>query len=124
MGGEQGPWSQARSFELRPEPPVPSPQAQAENGKLLLTWEKGTPGQKYHVQVATDPSFGKLLVDRLIDQPRLSLEQPKEPIHFRVKVVDSDGFEGAWSPVQTIYPPPEPWYLFGVPAALIMLLAL
>ncbi len=123
-GGEQGPWSQARGFELRPEPPVPSPQAQRGNGKLLLTWEKGAPGQKYHVQVATDPTFGELLVDRLIDRPRLSLEQPKVPIHFRVKVVDSDGFEGAWSPVQTIHPPPEPWYLFGVPAALIMLLAL
>ncbi len=124
VADEQGPWSLVRRFELRPEPPVPTPQAKSEGDRLQLAWEKGAPGQKYQVQLARDPAFQDLLLDRLLEEPRLSLKQPEEAVHFRVRVVDADGYQGAWSPVQTIHPPPEPWYLFGVPAALILLLAL
>ncbi|WP_293653193.1 hypothetical protein [Thiolapillus sp.] len=41
-----------------------------------------------------------------------------------MRVIDDDGYAGAWSPAQTVFPEPEPWYLFGIPAIAIILLAL
>ena len=122
--GEQGPWGKAQRFELKPEPKVPQVGVATDKNQMQLHWQPGEQGQRYHLQIAEDKAFGDLLVDELLTEPRWLSPRADSPVYFRVRIIDSDGYAGAWSPVQTIFPEPEPWYVFGIPAIAIILLAL
>ena len=76
------------------------------------------------MQMAEDEAFTEGVVEQVFEEPRWSMERPTVPVYFRVRTIDTDGYEGAWGAVQKVFPPPEPWYLFGIPAIFIMLLAL
>ncbi|WP_419613058.1 hypothetical protein, partial [Thiolapillus sp.] len=65
-----------------------------------------------------------VLRTQIFTESRWSSPRYPSPVHFRVRVIDDDGYAGAWSPAQTVFPEPEPWYLFGIPAIAIILLAL
>ena len=123
-GDEQGPWGEVKRFQLKPELQVPEVSISADKDRLQLYWPAGSPGQRYHLQVAEDQAFHTLLFDELLKEPRWSSSRPASPVHFRVQIIDDDGYAGAWSPAQTVFPEPEPWYWFGVPAIAIILLAL
>ncbi|WP_419616060.1 hypothetical protein, partial [Thiolapillus sp.] len=96
----------------------------ADKDKLQLYWQPGRPGQHYRLQIAEDEGFQTILVDEVLSESRWSSPRYPSPVHFRVRVIDDDGYAGAWSPAQTVFPEPEPWYLFGIPAIAIILLAL
>jgi hypothetical protein len=121
---EQGPWSAVQQFNLKPEPVIPRVEALADKDQLQLRWQAGLPGQRFRLQLAEDEAFHSIVTDEMLNEPRWSSSRSDVPIHFRVQVVDEDGYAGAWSPAQTVFPEPEPWYLFGVPAIAIILLAL
>ncbi len=121
---EQGPWGAVQEFVLKPEPEAPDVKFIADKDQLQLYWQPGLPGQRYRLQIAEDPGFQTVLVDELLNESRWSSRRYPSPIHFRVRVIDDDGYAGAWSPAQTVFPEPEPWYLFGIPAIAIILLAL
>lgn len=121
---EQGPWGPVQKFVLKPAPKAPSVVVAADDATLVLRWEEGEPEQRYRIQISEDAAFAEIVEEALLNEPQWSAPRPAVPIHFRVRVVENDGYEGAWSPPQTVYPPPEPWYLFGIPALLIILLAL
>ena len=122
--GEQGPWGKAERFELKPEPEVPDVRVSADKKQLQLHWQSGGPTQRYHLQIAEDKGFHTLLVDKLLEEPRWASPRFDSPVHFRVRAIDDDGYASAWSPAHTVFPEPEPWYLFGIPALAIILLAL
>ena len=122
-GDEQGPWGGVKRFEQKPELQVPEVSISAERDRLQLYWQAGGSGQRFHLQVAVDQAFQTLLFDELLKEPRWSSSRPGSPVYFRVQVIDDDG-AGAWSPAQTVFPEPEPWYWFGMPAIAIILLAL
>ncbi len=122
--GEQGPWGKAERFELKPELEVPDVRVSADKQQMQLHWQSGGPTQRYHLQIAEDKGFHTLLVDELLTEPRWASPRSDSPVHFRVRVIDDDGYAGAWSPAHTVFPEPEPWYLFGIPAIAIILLAL
>ena len=46
------------------------------------------------------------------------------PSWFRVRVIDTDGYEGPGAHPQMIDPVQQPWYLYVIPTALLLLLAL
>lgn len=60
--GDQGPWGDARSFELRPPPPTPKPPKVSDQG-VSFSWE-GNPGQRFDFQVASDAAFATPLLQR------------------------------------------------------------
>ena len=124
FGGEQGPWGAVQEFMLKPEPEAPEVGFVADKDKLQLYWQPGRPGQHYRLQIAEDEGFQTILVDEVLSESRWSSPRYPSPVHFRVRVIDDDGYAGAWSPAQTVFPEPEPWYLFGIPAIAIILLAL
>ncbi len=124
QGDELGPWSTVQTFNHRPAPASPTLSAEGDESTLVLHWQGGEPGQRFRVQMSEDQAFSEGLVEKVLDRPQWSLERPRVPVFFRVRVIDVDGYEGPWSPVQKVFPPPEPWYFFGIPALLIMLLAL
>ncbi|WP_456372404.1 FecR domain-containing protein [Thiolapillus sp.] len=121
---EQGTWSGVQQFFLKPEPEAPRVKVLAVEDQLHLSWQAGLPEQRYQLQVAEDESFHSLVTDEILDEPRWSSSRPQVPVHFRVRMIDDDGYAGAWSPAQTVFPEPEPWYMFGIPALAIILLAL
>ena len=122
--GEQGPWGPVQEFVLKPVPVAPDVIVLADEKQLQLHWQPGRPGQTFRLQIAEDKGFRNILADEMLDESRWSAPRYTSPIHFRVQVIDDDGYAGAWSPAQTVFPQPEPWYLFGIPAIAIILLAL
>ena len=122
--GEQGPWGEVQRFELKPELKAPQVGVATDKDQVQLHWQPGEQGQRYHLQIAEDKAFRDLLVDELLEEPRWASPRADNPVYFRVRIIDSDGYAGAWSPAQAIFPEPEPWYVFGIPAIAIILLAL
>lgn len=122
--GEQGAWGVVQQFLLKPAPLAPVVETVTDKKSLHLHWQKGNPGQRYRLQLTEDPAFSELLADKVLDEPSWLVQRSQSPMHFRLRVIDDDGYEGAWSPVQTVYPESEPWYIFGIPAIAIILLAL
>jgi hypothetical protein len=121
---EQGPWGVVQRFSLKPAPIAPSVESAIDDETLHLHWQKQREGQTYRLQLAEDAGFSRILVDEVLEEPLWSAQRPQSAVHFRVQVIDDDGYAGAWSPAQTVFPEPEPWYLFGIPAIAIVLLAL
>jgi hypothetical protein len=99
-----GPWSDALGFTLKARPPAgPSARADAA-GKttLALRWPAGLAGDRYHVQLAREAAFASPLVDRIVDAPALEAPRPEAGAYaVRVAIVNADGIEGAFGPVQT-----------------------
>lgn len=121
---EQGPWGVVQCFSLKPAPIAPSVESAIDDETLHLHWQKQREGQTYRLQLAEDAGFSRILVDEVLEEPLWSAQRPQSAVHFRVQVIDDDGYAGAWSPAQVVFPKPEPWYLFGIPAIAIVLLAL
>lgn len=89
---DAGPWGDAQSFELRPDPAPPS-SAVGEDGSLTLSWS-GRPGDRYRVELALDPQFGTVLQRAELDAPQWQLARPTPggKVYFRYRVLEPDGF--------------------------------
>jgi len=100
--GKLGPYTAAMPFDLVPEPPAPEPGApKREHGDFVLSWPGGTPGQRYHIQLARKADFADVAVDQTLDQPELSLRKlPHGRWYARVQTIDTDGYAGPWGAVQ------------------------
>ena len=100
--GKVGPYTHALPIDLVEEPPVPVPgEPKRSHGDLVLSWPAGSPGQRYHVQLARNPQFDRPEVDATVDKPELDLKQLKSGKWFvRVQTIDTDGYAGPWSPAQ------------------------
>jgi hypothetical protein len=61
--------------------------------------------ERYRIQVATDPSFGSIIDNRVVDQPfytPFALTYPEGPLWWRVRAIDFTGNELTWSPVRRL----------------------
>jgi hypothetical protein len=97
--GDQGPWGDARSFEMRPLPPTPQPPKVDEKG-VSFAWE-ALPGQTFEFQVARDMDFTQLVLERQLTEPRLDLPQPGTGrFYVRLRARDADGFIGPYTTPQ------------------------
>jgi hypothetical protein len=115
--GDRGPWSDARSFTVIPDPPTPKAGKDAD-GRLAFEWS-GEPGQRYQFQLASDADFAQMVVDRMLDEPKVAFDEPGiGEYFFRIRAVDADGFQGPFSAAQRLDVYPSPWWLL-----LLLLLA-
>lgn len=97
--GDQGPWGEPRSFELRPLPPVPKPPQVGDRG-VSFAWE-GAPGQTFEFQVARDAAFTQLVLERQLSQPGIELALPGSGrFYVRLRARDPDGFIGPYTTAQ------------------------
>ena len=120
-GQEEGPFSRTQEFVLRPAPQAPDVSAEGSEEQLALRWQAGLPEQRYRIQLGKDAEFREIVEDRLLDAPDVEMQRPHEPIFFRVRVVDIDGYQGGWSSVHQIDPPPQPWWLMLIPFGVLLL---
>jgi hypothetical protein len=122
-GGKQGPWSDAASFEYRAVPGMPEVEAPAlGDDELAFRWRSAGEGLDYQFQFGTDPEFGSVLIDRIVDEPGIRIDRPAaELYHFRVRAIDDTGYAGPWSTVQSLEVPGSIWTLLA-PFGLLLLL--
>ena len=106
--GTRGPFGDPGNFTVL-EPSAVAP-PQLDDGKLRLAWS-GPAGFPHQIQVARDPAFANLIVDKTVPGTSLELGSP-EPgvVYVRTRVVLPDASVGAWSAEQRfeIPKPPEP----------------
>lgn len=116
-GADPGPWGDAQRFTLRPMPADPPPPT-VDAGSLSFAWP-AEPGQRFLFQLSDDASFGRLLVEQHLDEPRVTVPRPAGGTYYmRVQATDADGFVGPFSRTQTLQVPERtPWWLllFALP---------
>ena len=91
---------------------------------IRLRWPAAGEGRRYRVQISDESDFKTTSEDRILETPAWESERPLMPSYFRVRTIDIDGYEGAWSTPQMIDPVRQPWYIYVLPPALLLLLAL
>lgn len=97
--GDQGPWGDARSFDLRPLPPTPQPPKVSERG-VSFAWD-ALPGQTFDFQVGRDLAFTQLLLEKKLTEPRFDLAPPGAGrFYVRLRAIDADGFVGPFTTPQ------------------------
>ena len=121
--GEQGPFSPANKFNVKPVPPQPVTELKSDDTHITLTWQDAGPEQVYQVQLAEDPAFRQRLLEDTLLNPELVIAQETLMVrYFRVRVVEKDGYSGAWSGTQKIAPlPDDTWLYFFIPSILLAL---
>jgi hypothetical protein len=99
-----GPWNDALTFTLKAVPPAgPAATADAaDKATLALRWAAGLAGDRYRVQLARDAAFATPLVETTVGDPTLSVPRPAPGSYgVRIAIVNAEGTEGAFGPVQT-----------------------
>lgn len=113
--GDQGPWSDAETFTLKPVPPSPplEPPQVGDDG-IVLRWPAGTPGARYQLQLARDPAFADVILDRTLDRNEAVLDRPGAgTYHVRVRTIDPDGYAGPYGGASELRIPPSRWWLLA-----------
>lgn len=100
--GDQGPFGDAQSFEVRPLPPLPPPPTPpappAVGDRSVRIFWQGQPGQRFDFQLARDAAFEQIVEQRQLDQAEVELPLPGAGrFHVRLRVREADGFVGPWS---------------------------
>ncbi len=122
--GEHGPVGVTRHYKVKPIPKEPEAKLEADNGKLLASWEKTGEGQRYQVQIARDKNFKHIIVDEMSEEPQFAFDPHSgNNRYMRVKTIESDGYESPWGSTQVIegLPDNSHWALIlGIIAILII----
>ncbi len=104
--GYQGEWSDTLAFAMVLPPPTPPPAVEAPKAgdkEITIRWQDLGEGTTYRFQMAGEESFNKILVDRKVKSPEITLENPKKAgtYYVRTNAVDRWGQEGKFSSAQS-----------------------
>jgi hypothetical protein len=96
--GDQGPWGDTQSFELRPLPSAPSGGLSSDGRTLALRWS-GRAEDRQQVELARDIAFSQGVTRADLGEAEWSVPRPDVPgtYYFRYRSVESDGFVSPWS---------------------------
>lgn len=96
--GDQGPWGDPQSFELRPLPTPPSGGLSDDGLSLQLAWA-GRPEDRQQVELSHDPQFTSVVRSAELKESRWVLPVPDAAgsYYFRYRSVEPDGFVTPWS---------------------------
>ncbi|MDI1258511.1 FecR domain-containing protein [Aquabacterium sp.] len=100
--GDQGPFGDAQSFQLKAPPPQPEP-PQVDEQFLHFNWS-AEPGQTFEFQLATDEAFAHQLVTQAVTEPTIKVARPDQGgrLFIRYKAIDADGFVGPFTAPQVV----------------------
>ncbi len=124
--GFEGSWSDILKVTLVPPPPTPVLDKPALEGKNLhIRWRDQGSKMTYRCQIAREESFRNPVVDERVGGPEITLPKPTDPgiYYVRTSTIDSDGFEGGFSPPQSfeIEDRAGYWAMFGTFSAMILM---
>lgn len=95
--GYVGIWSDPIRFALLSPPPTPeSEPPKVSRKEIQLRWKQVGEGITYRFQMSGDPEFGEVLIDEKVTDSQITLQKPKKPgtYHVRVSAINQEGFEG------------------------------
>ncbi len=96
---DQGPYSNPQNFKVLPGQST-HPFTDNGNANLEFTWPS-EPGQRFLVQIASDPEFRKLLLNKDVTEAKVKMPRPESGVYYiRVRATDADRFIGAFSTPQ------------------------
>lgn len=126
LSGTPGPFSDSQFFRI-PPPSLDLSKSEFNADELAFRWRKGDDGQQYRCRIARDQEFADVVVDEQVSKPQYSLKRLEHGTYYiSVAIIDIDGYEGPFSPFQTVRipgPPPSPWLLL-IPVVQGLLIAL
>jgi hypothetical protein len=103
---DQGPFSQPAMFRVLALPPAPSAPVVRQGGvqTLAIAWNASPGGLwRHQIQIAHDAAFTRLLNDELLAEPAFTRAMPPAGVyHVRVRQVDAQGLQGAWTDTQRL----------------------
>ncbi|MFH0727869.1 MAG: FecR domain-containing protein [Pseudomonadota bacterium] len=114
--GYAGVYSDAVQFDLLQPPPAPAAEPPKVTWKeISIQWQNRGPGITYRFQMSCDKDFKELLVDERVNDPQITLQKPKKAglYYVRVSSVDTEGFEGRYTPPQSFKIKGFPWAVIG-----------
>jgi len=89
---------------------IPAVGAEYKSGNLKCKWLNVKDAKKYHIQIAEDAEFKKLVVqdDNIVNPEYVTGNLEYKQYYFRVSSIASDGYQGEWSDTFTftLIPPP------------------
>ncbi|MCA0240356.1 MAG: FecR domain-containing protein [Proteobacteria bacterium] len=101
--GDQGPYTDPLTFEMKPLPPQPAPPGPptVSDGSVRLFWQ-GLAGQRFDFEVATDEAFTRFVAQLALDTTEidLPLKGATGRFYVRLRAKDADGYVGPWSSTQ------------------------
>ena len=106
--GGAGVWSEPRSFEQRPPPPVVDA-PEIGRHQVTLRWSAAS-GGPYRVQLARDAGFERIVSDVVSATPEATVMKPfPGTYHVRVQVLAADGQADPFGPARRVAVPLPPW---------------
>jgi len=91
----------------------------ASRKQLRFEWQN-QPGRQFRLQVAHDPAFEDIAVEKTSSDSTVDLAPlGAGGYHARVQAIDADGYTSSWSPVRHFFVPP-PWWVFTAPLLLAL----
>jgi hypothetical protein len=121
--GDKGPFGDAQTFELRPNPEPPKGGVAADGKSLVLSWS-GRPEDRQQVQLARDVGFKQVVSQAELRQAQWQVPTPDVPgrYYFRYRSVEPDGYVTPYSSTLAIELPRD-WrqmLLLGLPLLLLL----
>ncbi len=102
--GYEGMWSDVQSFVvLSPPPSPPLDKPTLGKNEITIRWHDLGSGYSYHFQMANDPGFNEIIVDKNIKTPFIVLQKPDKPgiFYVRTSSVGANDYEGSFSQPQS-----------------------
>jgi hypothetical protein len=123
---DEGPFGDPQPFERRDPPTSTVEPPELDEDRLVIRVRGGSPGQRYQFQLAETRDFFRPVVDRTLAVPELVVARPLPGQYYlRTRIIDDDGYEGQYGPIQQIDVPPTSWWPAVVtPLVMLLLLAL
>jgi hypothetical protein len=104
--GDQGPFGDPSSFELRPTPVAPQGGLAADGSSITFSWS-GRPQDRQLVELARDPAFTDIVASAELATTEWTLPVPDRAgdYFFRYRSVEPDGFVSPYSAtLKTVVP--------------------
>jgi hypothetical protein len=102
---DQGPFAPPQPFTMTQAPAALTPQSlQAQDGgtTVRLRWP-GQTGQRFRLQLATEPAFDAIVRDTLLDVPEWTASNLSAGLYLvRIQVLDPSGLQSDFSPLRQI----------------------
>jgi len=102
--GFEGEWSDSIRFTIVPPPPAPPvEEPEIDKNEVHVRWKDLGEDFRYHFQMAMSEQFEDIIVDRIVDTPKLTLERPENSgMYFvRTSSIDTTGYEGSFGKAQS-----------------------
>ncbi len=117
--GEAGDWSPAQEFIQRQPAPTPSAPAFVHR-EMQFHWDSRA-RVRYHIQLARDPGFTRLVFERTVDTPAAATSRPRPGTYYaRVQTIAEDGSAGPFGATRRFTVSVPLWVEIVVPLILIL----